>query len=459
MFSQLSNDRELKSRSYFDFFNDEYSSSIKTIVSKSKSKSPMPFDGLSCNFKPLNITTNTIDFDQIENNYTSSKPQTSMLDEINFCPEYRDEKDIFKVNNKNLEKPRNINLTKKKINLFLCHHPQNNSNPLMPKTAVKASIKKDVKLINFPSFCSSSSNSQANIEKSENLHLEKNITNENILKIILHIFKGKYLVKSQIENISIDDRLLILTVFAKKAFLKTNTVKNVNLICQDIEKFIKIINDEITCSNEKISNLSGIIETVLNRVLRQYFSEWSSQEIFQNGVTSYEINQLFWKSIYQKYSKSTANPFNLQFNKFEDLFKFISKKIQMNKKLNNKIFYTGPYTTPKYLNIFINKEMKSVILELIKHDLNFKKHFKNYQKELKFEFNNDLDSGNKSFLTNIQSKLEFALFKTKMWVDKNRNNKTLNIKKLKKDLKNLFIPNLLSDYETIFREINSNLEM
>jgi hypothetical protein len=441
--SYSENDQKVAKNLFFDYNNTNEETSIqKTSINNNEkiyledlpSKSP---SWMSVDFQNEDLKYN---FNRNSKNYLEdyTRPQTQTQCSSSFVMSSTHDNNMFRKNNSLLiEQPNDKIKIEKKL--------RNKS--------------KDIKL----------ANKFVNIEIGP--ILSKSSISNNLVIVLLNVLSNKKISKNELDNLTRAERILLFLYMNKRCLISDTTLNNIGNILDNTAKMEFILTERSHVSN---FNESGLSETIINRILRYCFEDWIKKKNIHafNGKYKYknrnlsneEINKMFWSQMIIGETCSLQKN-----NKFEKLFFKISKNIQIKKKRISKKKKVKSISVkkPKYLNIFLKKNLKEKILKYAKNNKSFGLHYKSYishvfnQYQTNESFNlivNKEKNENTSikFSFHLKEEIKKALLQMLKWFQiKGGNMRSVNAKELKVRLKHIACPVTLKDYQNIFESINS----
>ena len=301
--------------------------------------------------------------------------------------------------------------------------------------------------------------------------LSSSVISNNLVLVLKNVLSNKNINEKELSTLTNPERILLFLYMNKRCLISDTTLNNIGNILNDTKKMQFILTERSNVSN---CNESGLSETIINRILRYCFEDWiQDQNIHSfNGKYKYknknlsneEINKMFW------YQLIVGNEYPFQKNiKFEKLFLKINKNIQIKKKRISKRKKAKSISVkkPKYLNIFLKKNLKVNILNFVKNNKRFRLHYESYISHVYNQYQNNDSfslittmnsnlSNNIKFSFRLKEEIKKALLQMLKWFkQKGQKILSVNAKELKVKLKHIACPVTLKDYQNIFESINS----
>ena len=292
-----------------------------------------------------------------------------------------------------------------------------------------------------------------------NLFQEKQIKKINTENFILKLLKDGELNYNDVKLLTNEQKLLLITFVIKKNCFPYSVFTNSNQIFNNIPKYFELIDNSITCYKTNRNSLHGLTETLLNRCIRILFIKWKKDKINCEECSSFDANKLFWVSIFENYFFNNniclEERINHSFN-----INNILEKIQMKKKLKNKLFDKIQFSNIKYLNIFVNKEIKDIIFKLFKKNLDFLKIIINEEQNIRNQYSNNenLTGKERLFSADIKESIRMFIKDMETYIKKPKGIKRIRVKQFRSQFKNCFISHFLFEYEMVFKEIKSEIK-
>lgn len=286
---------------------------------------------------------------------------------------------------------------------------------------------------------------------------------ERLVEALVKALSNREVPARELAALSRAERAGMLVYLNKRCIVPDSALDSLGKYLDSPGEVCRVLRGRAPNSN---CNGAGLAETIINRVVRFCFEDWiktTDLEVF-NGqfkfgrtrVSNGEINRRFWEALVggRRGCKESARKFEKMFLKISSSVQIKKKKIAKKKRLKNVSI-----KQPKYLNIFLKKQLKLSILRRVRGRAGFRRFFDAYKAEVVGQYGGAAARGaNCKFSFQLKSQVRKALGQIFRWfAQKGAGLGPVSAKALKVRLKHVACPVTLRDYLDVFEAIEKSL--